>query len=80
MCSRPQIIGGLGERSADRAEAMFRRITEKIVRVSSLEAAEMIKLINNTYRDLTFAFANEVALIAERFAERGKPRLASISA
>ena len=66
MCSLPQIIGGLDERSADRAEAMFRRITEKIVRVSSLEAAEMIKLINNTYRDLTFAFANEVALIAER--------------
>ena len=66
MCSLPQIIGGLDERSADRAEAMFRKITEKIVRVSSLEAAEMIKLINNTYRDLTFAFANEVALIAER--------------
>ena len=66
MCSLPQIIGGLDDRSADRAEAMFRRITEKIVRVSSLEAAEMIKLINNTYRDLTFAFANEVALIAER--------------
>src|SRR5690349_5601524 len=66
MCWLPQIIGGLDERSADRAEAMFRRITDKIVRVSSLEAAEMIKLINNTYRDLTFAFANEVALIAER--------------
>jgi len=66
MCSLPQIVGGLDERSADRAEAMFRRITDKIVRVSSLEAAEMIKLINNTYRDLTFAFANEVALISER--------------
>jgi UDP-N-acetyl-D-mannosaminuronate dehydrogenase len=26
----------------------------------------MIKLINNTYRDLTFVFANEIALIAER--------------
>src|SRR5437660_628479 len=67
MRSLPQVVGGLDEESADRAEALFRRITEKIVRVSSLEAAEMIKLINNTYRDLTFAFANEVALIAERF-------------
>jgi UDP-N-acetyl-D-mannosaminuronic acid dehydrogenase len=65
MRSLPQVIGGLDERSADRAEAIFRLITPKIVRVSSLEAAEMIKLINNTYRDLTFAFANEVALIAE---------------
>src|SRR5215470_8670886 len=66
MRSLPQIVGGYDEASAERAEAIFRPITPKIVRVSSLEAAEMIKLINNTYRDLTFAFANEVALIAER--------------
>lgn len=66
MRSLPQIIGGLDEGSADRAEALFRALTPRIVRVSSLEAAEMIKLINNSYRDLTFAFANEMALIAER--------------
>jgi UDP-N-acetyl-D-mannosaminuronic acid dehydrogenase len=66
MRTLPQVVGGLDAESADRAEALFRLITPKIVRVSSLEAAEMIKLINNTYRDLTFAFANEVALIAER--------------
>jgi len=65
MRSLPQVIGGLDDESTARAEALFRLITPKIVRVSSLEAAEMIKLINNTYRDLTFAFANEVALIAE---------------
>jgi UDP-N-acetyl-D-mannosaminuronic acid dehydrogenase len=66
MRSLPQIVGGLDERSADRAAALFSQMTSEIVRVSSLESAEMIKLINNTYRDLTFAFANEVALIAER--------------
>ncbi len=66
MRSLPQIVGGLDERSAERAEALFRCITPRVVRVSSLEAAEMIKLVNNTYRDLTFAFANEVALIGER--------------
>ena len=66
MRSLPQIIGGVDEQSVERAERLFRLITAKIVRVSSIEAAEMIKLINNTYRDLTFAFANEVALIAER--------------
>jgi UDP-N-acetyl-D-mannosaminuronic acid dehydrogenase len=65
MRSLPQVVGGLDEESTARAEALFRLITPNIVRVSSLEAAEMIKLINNTYRDLTFAFANEVALIAE---------------
>jgi UDP-N-acetyl-D-mannosaminuronic acid dehydrogenase len=66
MRTLPQIVGGLDAESADRAEALFRVITPTIVRVSSLETAEMIKLINNSYRDLTFAFANEIALIAER--------------
>lgn len=65
MRSLPQIVGGLDPASAERAEALFRRLTSSIVRVSSLEAAEMIKLINNTYRDVTFAFANEIALVAE---------------
>jgi len=66
MRSLPQIVGGLDAGSADRAEALFRKVTPSIVRVSSIEAAEMIKLINNTYRDVTFAFANEIALVAER--------------
>jgi UDP-N-acetyl-D-mannosaminuronic acid dehydrogenase len=66
MRTLPQIIGGVDEASADRAEELFRRLTPRIVRMSSLEAAEMVKLVNNTYRDVTFAFANEMALIAER--------------
>ena len=66
MRSLPQVVGGLDDESTARAEALFRLVTPAIVRVSSLEAAEMIKLINNTYRDMTFAFANEIALIAER--------------
>jgi UDP-N-acetyl-D-mannosaminuronic acid dehydrogenase len=66
MMTLPQIIGGLDAASGDRAEALFRTITPSIVRVSTLEAAEMVKLVNNTYRDLLFAFANEIALIAEQ--------------
>jgi UDP-N-acetyl-D-mannosaminuronic acid dehydrogenase len=42
MRSLPQIIGGVDAESAERAEALFRRITARIVHVSSLEAAEMI--------------------------------------
>jgi UDP-N-acetyl-D-mannosaminuronate dehydrogenase len=35
--------------------------TPSIVQVSSLETAEIVKLVDNTYRDVQFAFANEVA-------------------
>jgi UDP-N-acetyl-D-mannosaminuronic acid dehydrogenase len=57
----PQIIGGIDREAADRAAELFGLLTSSVVRVSSPEAAEMIKLVDNTYRDVRFAFANEVA-------------------
>ena len=57
----PQVIGADSQPVRDRAAALFRRLTNTTVEVSSLEAAEMIKLVDNTYRDVHFAFANEVA-------------------
>lgn len=65
--SLPQIVAGLDEESADRAQEIFQRVTHTTVRVGSLETGEMIKLLDNAYRDLTFAFANEVALMCEHF-------------
>ncbi len=64
----PQIVGGLDEASRDAAAALFARLTTRVVPVSSLEAAETVKLINNCHTDLIYAYGNEVALIAERFA------------
>lgn len=63
----PQVIGGLNHASADVVASIFSFMTNSTVLVDSLEGAEMVKLINNTYRDLTFAFANQVALIAQRW-------------
>ena len=61
----PQVIGGIDAESVDRAVQLFSRVTATTVRVASPEAAEMTKLIDNSYRDLNFAFANEIALVAE---------------
>jgi UDP-N-acetyl-D-mannosaminuronic acid dehydrogenase len=62
----PQIIGGLDEESLSRASELFRKLTNTVVNVSSLEAAEMIKIIDNTSRDVRFAYANEIALMCEK--------------
>ncbi len=62
----PQIIGGFSMDCVDKAMDLFRVVTPATVEVSSLEVAEMIKIINNTYRDLTFGFANEMALVCEK--------------
>jgi UDP-N-acetyl-D-mannosaminuronic acid dehydrogenase len=59
--SLPQIVGGFDRRSSRSASELFRGISSLVVEVESLEAAELAKLMNNTYRDLIFAFANEVA-------------------
>lgn len=57
----PQIVGGMTSQAAVRASHLFQLITPTVVRVSSLETAEMIKLIDNAQRDVAFAYANEVA-------------------
>ncbi len=63
----PQIIGGINHQSADHAASIFGFMTKSTVLVDTLEEAEMVKLINNTYRDVTFGFANEVSLIAGKW-------------
>jgi len=65
--SLPQIIGGFDHDSANVTSAIFRDITSTIVTVDSLEEAEMVKLINNSFRDYIFAFSNQVAKIASKF-------------
>jgi len=61
----PQIISGIDQKSVQRAANLFGSLTQSLVPVGSLEAGEMVKLVNNTFRDVTFAFANEVAEMAE---------------
>jgi|TARA_Y100000294_G_scaffold51167_1_gene48200 UDP-N-acetyl-D-mannosaminuronic acid dehydrogenase len=62
----PQIVGGMDERSIEIASRLFNEYTSTIVNVGTLEAAEFSKLIDNVYRDVKFAFANQIAELAER--------------
>ncbi len=63
----PQVIGGINHKSADMAASVFGFMTHSNVLVDTLEEAEMVKLVNNTYRDVTFGFANEVSLVAQHW-------------
>ncbi|HSK41734.1 MAG TPA: nucleotide sugar dehydrogenase, partial [Arenibaculum sp.] len=57
----PQIVGALTPAGAARLAQVFNAITPTVIRVRDPETAEMIKLVDNTSRDVGFAFANEVA-------------------
>ena len=63
----PQIISGIDKRSLIRAEKIFQEITSTTVKVSTVETAEMIKLVDNTSRDLMFAYSNEIAKLSDKF-------------
>ena len=63
----PQVIGGFNQDSVRVTSAIFRDITSTIVTVDSLEEAEMVKLINNSFRDYIFAFSNHIAKIASKY-------------
>lgn len=60
----PQVVGGLDDASTAAAAKLWGRVTEHVVTVSSLEAAEMVKLVNNSHTDVIYSFGNEVAMMA----------------
>lgn len=63
----PQIIGGNNQKSYEKACEFFNGITSNIIKMDSLEEAELIKLFNNTYRDINFAIGNIFNNIAQQF-------------
>lgn len=63
----PQIVGADHKVVRTRAAELFSRFARTTIEVDSPETAEVIKLVDNTYRDVRFAFANEVARACEAF-------------
>lgn len=60
----PRVVGGATPRCAERATALLEPTAGLIHRVSSLEAAELTKLYENTFRAVNLAFANEMATVS----------------
>jgi UDP-N-acetyl-D-glucosamine dehydrogenase len=64
--STPKVVGGLTEACADRAQALYELVCDEIVRVSSPEAAELTKLLENIFRSVNIALVNELAMLTDR--------------
>jgi UDP-N-acetyl-D-glucosamine dehydrogenase len=62
----PKVVGGLTEACGDRAEALYGEICDSIVRVSTPEAAELTKLLENIFRSVNIALVNELAMLCDR--------------
>jgi UDP-N-acetyl-D-glucosamine dehydrogenase len=62
----PKVVGGITERCTERAAELYGRVCDQIVTVSTPEAAEMTKLLENIFRSVNIALVNELAILAER--------------
>jgi UDP-N-acetyl-D-glucosamine dehydrogenase len=66
MRNTPKVVGGLTAACGDRAEALYREVCDEIVRVSTPEAAELTKLLENIFRSVNIALVNEMAMLTDR--------------
>ena len=62
----PKIVGGITEACAERAAALYEAPIDEVRRVSSPEAAELTKLLENIFRSVNIALVNELAQLCER--------------
>ena len=63
----PKVISGMTPRCTKLATLLYQQFVETIVPVSSPETAEMVKLLENTFRSVNIALANEMALMCHKF-------------
>ncbi len=66
MRTTPKVVGGLTPECTERAAELYALVCDEIIRVSSPEAAEMAKLLENIFRSVNIALVNELAILAER--------------
>ena len=62
----PKVIGGATPACLQVATALYSHVIDRLVPVSSTETAEMVKLLENTFRAVNIGLANEIALMSRK--------------
>ena len=66
IANTPKVIGGVTPQCTEVAAALYGCIVQQVARVSSPNVAEMVKLLENTFRATNIALVNEVAIMCDR--------------
>jgi UDP-N-acetyl-D-glucosamine dehydrogenase len=66
MRTTPKVVAGLTDACRERAVALYSEICDEVVEVSTLEAAELSKLLENIFRAVNIALVNELAMLCDR--------------
>jgi UDP-N-acetyl-D-glucosamine dehydrogenase len=62
----PKVVGGINPASVEAASAFYRLVVDQVIPVSSTRVAEMVKLLENTFRSVNIGLVNELALMCHR--------------
>lgn len=62
----PRVVGGITKKCASVSKKLFRSIVDTVVIASSTQTAEMVKLLENTFRSVNIALINEMAIMCEK--------------
>jgi UDP-N-acetyl-D-glucosamine dehydrogenase len=62
----PKVVGGVTRLSGELAVLLFKQIVKDVVEVSSADTAEMVKLLENTFRSINIGLVNEMAIISHK--------------
>jgi UDP-N-acetyl-D-glucosamine dehydrogenase len=65
IANTPKVVGGITPKCTSLAKEIYSKIVKKVSIVSCTEAAEMVKLLENTFRAVNIALVNEVALMCD---------------
>ncbi len=66
MKNTPKVVGGFTPDCLERATAFYGEVCDEVVSVTTLESAEMTKLLENVFRSVNIALMNELAIICDR--------------
>jgi len=61
----PKIVGGITDRCTEMARLFYSQFIERVIPVSSTKCAEMVKLLENTFRSVNIGMVNEMALMCD---------------
>lgn len=66
LVENDRIVGGINEKSSQMTVDLYKQFVKGTIHITDSTTAEMVKLMENTYRDINIAYANELARIAEK--------------
>lgn len=66
LINNNRIIGGVDKQSSIHAKRLYKKFVKGSLNITSSETAEMTKLVENTYRDLNIAYANELSMMCDK--------------